>query len=359
MKQLINYLKGKLLMKILAALFTSTGLILGVIVCAILIVIAAYVGSQGSQNSDLEESDINITTDVEQYREKVIEELNKHGIPEAVNLVLAIIMTESGGLHADVMQSSASKGLPPNSITDPFESIEVGVEYFANGYKYAREHATKNINETALQGYNYGNGYIKWAIERDGGWTAENAIEFARIHSNGKKRANGQYKYGNQEYVQKLFTYLIPNNGENDLVIKPLPGGNAVIEKAISEGSKYIGKSKYVFGGGRNQSDIAKGYFDCSSFVHYAFQQAGLTLGNLSSVTTDTLVNMGKRVSVNEAKRGDLVFFDTYKINGHVGIYLGNGEFLNCQSSGGVKVANMSSGYWKGVFRGVIVRVTE
>lgn len=47
-------------------------------------------------------------------------------------------MQESGGKSLDVMQASESKGLPPNSITDPHESIKVGVANFASVYKAAK-----------------------------------------------------------------------------------------------------------------------------------------------------------------------------------------------------------------------------
>ena len=57
--------------------------------------------------------------------------------------------------------------------------------------------------------------------------------------------------------------------------------GNAVIDV----GYKWIGNSNYVFGGGRNQSDIARGRFDCSSFVHWAFAQVGVNLGPLTSTS--------------------------------------------------------------------------
>ena len=43
----------------------------------------------------------------------------------------------------------------------------------------------------------------------------------------------------------------------------------------IDVGYKWIGNSDYIFGGGRNQSDIDRGRFDCSTFVHWAFDQVG------------------------------------------------------------------------------------
>lgn len=127
------------------------------------------------------------------------------------------------------------------------------------------------------------------------------------------------------------------------------------IKTIITAGSKYIGNSVYVFGGGRNEVDIAKGRFDCSSFVHWAFRQAGIEIGT----TTDTIKNNGRQVSSSELRPGDLVFFDTYKKDGHVGIYLGNHKFLGSQSSTGVAIADMASGYWKERFNGRVVRIIE
>ncbi|EWH19754.1 C40 family peptidase, partial [Bacillus haynesii] len=132
--------------------------------------------------------------------------------------------------------------------------------------------------------------------------------------------------------------------------------GNA-IEAAISTGSSIVGRSPYKWGGGRSQADIDNRRFDCSSFVRWAYASAGVELG--FGATTSTLVGKGRAVSASEMKRGDLVFFDTYKTNGHVGIYLGNGTFLNDNSSRGVSVDSMSNPYWKKAFNGVVRRVVE
>lgn len=125
----------------------------------------------------------------------------------------------------------------------------------------------------------------------------------------------------------------------------------------VNVGKKFIGNSVYVFGGGRNENDINKGIFDCSSFVHWAFDQVGIDVGSRSSTTTDTLKHLGKNVDLENIKPGDLVFFDTYKIDGHVGIYAGNGQFIGAQTSTGVEVADMSTGYWQDKFNGRIKRI--
>lgn len=137
------------------------------------------------------------------------------------------------------------------------------------------------------------------------------------------------------------------------LVTGPLKTGIDVIDVA----NKYINNSKYVFGGGRNQTDIAQGYFDCSSYVHWAYKQIGVDLGALTATSTETLKNKGKAVSADQMAPGDMVFFDTYKTDGHVGIYIGNGQFVGAQSSTGVAVADMSKGYWLDKFNGRVRRI--
>ncbi|MFC0561362.1 NlpC/P60 family protein [Halalkalibacter alkalisediminis] len=56
---------------------------------------------------------------------------------------------------------------------------------------------------------------------------------------------------------------------------------------------------------------------------HDFHDQAPRNISRLHSVTTDTLKHIGQSVPPDERKPGDLVFFDTYKIDGHVGIYVG------------------------------------
>ncbi|SHM94112.1 PcsB-like coiled-coil domain-containing protein [Gracilibacillus kekensis] len=134
----------------------------------------------------------------------------------------------------------------------------------------------------------------------------------------------------------------------------PVSASSGALQTAMTVGNRYIGNSVYVFGGGRTASDIANGRFDCSGFVSWAFRQAGISL----PASTSGLSSVGTKVSMSEAKPGDLVFFNTYKTNGHVGIYLGNNKFIGAQSSTGVAVASMS-GYWSSTFSGHVRRVAQ
>lgn len=164
----------------------------------------------------------------------------------------------------------------------------------------------------------------------------------------------------NQHWVPNI-TEIASKLGGLTMNCEPSFGdyGDITGVEVVDVGRKWIGNSKYKFGGGRNQSDIESGLFDCSSFVHWAFSQVGINLGPLGSTTTDTLKHLGQPVPISDIQPGDLVFFDTYKIDGHVGIYVGNGKFIGAQSSTGVAIADMSQGHWKQVFNGRVKRILQ
>ena len=162
------------------------------------------------------------------------------------------------------------------------------------------------------------------------------------------------------DYPNKVYRYAMQYRGSGlDFSNGSYVGDNETIEKAISAGMPLVGNSPYVWGGGRNPYDIAHRRFDCSSFVHWCYSEAGINLGDYRSVVTDSLARQGRAVSPNEMVRGDIIFFNTYKYNGHVAIYLGDGKFLHCGTSKGVWIDDLNSSYWSKVFNGNVRRIVE
>lgn len=164
----------------------------------------------------------------------------------------------------------------------------------------------------------------------------------------------------NSDYAEKLIELI----NTYALNMYDIPGGdhgsssgNKVIEKAIEAGMKWVGKSPYVWGGGRNEEDVKAGRFDCSSFVHYCYANAGIQLGDRAGVTTWSLVTLGRTVKPTEMKRGDLILFDTVGTDTHIGLYIGNGKFLNDSTSQGVSIADLNNPYWKAAFNGKVRRI--
>lgn len=104
----------------------------------------------------------------------------------------------------------------------------------------------------------------------------------------------------------------------------------------IATAKSYMGVP-YVWGG-----TSPKG-FDCSGFVNYVFLKNGITLPR----TAATIYQKGTAVSKANLLPGDLVFFSTYAPGAsHVGIYIGNGDFIHASSSKGVTINDLSNSYY-------------
>ena len=93
----------------------------------------------------------------------------------------------------------------PMSIVDPAYSIECGVQTLRDALQEAG--VTNPVDlariSLALQGYNFGNGYISWALDRDGGYTAENAAAFSDMMA----ERMGWHRYGDKLYVSHVLRY--------------------------------------------------------------------------------------------------------------------------------------------------------
>ena len=166
-------------------------------------IIAGAAFSSSSENSEsLSDEVLAYTSVIQQYA-------SQYGIPEYVSAIQAIMMQESGGRGTDPMQCSESPyntrfSHSPGSITDPNYSIEVGVQTFADCISQAGCSSPQDMDKLKLawQGYNYGNGYIGWALQR-GGYTEANALQFSQEQA----ASHGWSSYGDPEYVPHVMRY--------------------------------------------------------------------------------------------------------------------------------------------------------
>jgi peptidoglycan hydrolase-like protein with peptidoglycan-binding domain len=114
------------------------------------------------------------------------------------------------------------------------------------------------------------------------------------------------------------------------------PAVTANVETFISIAESKLG-SRYVRGGkGPNT-------FDCSGFVYWCLNQAGVKQGYMTSASWQKTTRYQRIGSMSDIRRGDVISF-----RGHVGIALGDGKMIDASSSQGqIRITNLSSSYWQ------------
>ncbi len=124
-------------------------------------------------------------------------------------------------------------------------------------------------------------------------------------------------------------------------VVSASANGNAIAQYAL----QFVGYP-YVYGGSSPSG------FDCSGFVRYVCSQKGYSVKRTASAQMDN----GTPVSYSQLQSGDLVFFNngnSSKRATHVGIYIGNGQFVHASTSTtGVIISDMNSAYYTTGFVG-------
>lgn len=111
---------------------------------------------------------------------------------------------------------------------------------------------------------------------------------------------------------------------------------SSIGEQIASMSKTYVGY-KYVYGGASPSTG-----FDCSGLVYYICGKLGCKVNR----TADAQANNGVYVEKANLQPGDLVFFTDYKTNtgiGHVGIYIGNNQFVHASTpTAGIIISNLS-----------------
>lgn len=112
---------------------------------------------------------------------------------------------------------------------------------------------------------------------------------------------------------------------------------NTIGAKLVAEAKKHLGK-KYVWGA------TGPNTFDCSGLTQYCHKKLGISIPRTSLAQS----NSGKSVSKSNLQMGDLIFWKTTSAKvGHVGMYVGNGQFIHAPNSRSVvKIDNLSNSYY-------------
>ena len=297
-------------------LYAAGALVLILIPFVVIMGVASMLTSSGEGRSAY----VPVSGEVKAYRPLIRLYAAQHGIPEYEDLIAAVMMQESGGRGTDPMQCSEcgfNTRYPhyPNGITDPEYSVDVGVQNLADCLRLANAESPIDLDRIslALQGYNYGSGYISWALANYGGYSELNAIEFsdmmaARIGSAG---------YGDKAYVSHVLRYYPIGRSF-------MGEGNAAIVAVAQAEIGNSGGIKYCEWYGYNYRVEW-----CAIFVSWVADQCGyLDAGILPKTAgvrpyVDWFIERGQWQGRDyEPVPGDIVFFD-WESDGladHVGI---------------------------------------
>ena len=279
---------------------------------------------------------MNLSAEVLKHQPMVEKYAKEYGISDYVIHLLAIMQVESGGTAVDVMQSSESLGLPPNTL-DTESSIKQGCKYFASLLATANSKGC-DIN-SVIQSYNYGGGYVNYVATNGKKHSFTLAENFSKDKSGGVKvtytnpiavAKNGgwRYNYGNMFYVELVNQYLTVANFDDETV-----------QMIMDEALKYQGW-KYVFGGSNPNTS-----FDCSGLTQWCFAKAGINLPRVAQAQYDVT----QHIPLSQAKAGDLVFFHSTYNSGsyvsHVGIYVGDNKMFHAGDP--IGYADLNNAYWQ------------
>lgn len=207
-----------------------------------------------------------VSAEVEAYDPLIRQYAAQHGISEYVELIKAVMMQESGGRGNDPMQASESgynTRYPntPGAITDPEYSIDVGIQTLADSLNAAQVENPIDMEhiKLALQGYNFGNGYISWAKSNYGGYSYTNAVEFSTMMA----ERMGWSGYGDTQYVSHVLRYYPYGRAFT-------AGGNqAIVEVALTQIGNEGGQPYWSWYGFESREEW------CACFVSWCADQCG------------------------------------------------------------------------------------
>lgn len=236
----------------------------GAFLLVFILIVGIIAGAAFSSSSESSES---LSDEVLAYTSVIQQYASQCGIPEYVSAIQAIMMQESGGRGTDPMQCSESPyntrfSHSPGSITDPNYSIEVGVQTFADCISQAGCSSPQDMDKLKLawQGYNYGNGYIGWALQR-GGYTEANALQFSQEQA----ASHGWSSYGDPEYVPHVMRYYSGGS-----LFAGLFGNQQIVSVAMGQIGNSGGQKFWSWYGFDSHVEW------CACFVSWCADQSGL-----------------------------------------------------------------------------------
>ncbi|PKB87107.1 hypothetical protein A8A01_27215 [Ewingella americana] len=171
----------------------------------------------------------------------------------------------------------------------------------------------------------------------------------SNLHSSAaERRANRKLIAQHPDWFSHRQTVAPDALGSDSIALAYRDHLHRTTQKAMSTLMKQLGKP-YVWGG-----TSPKIGFDCSGLVYFAYHGL-LTEGIPRTANGMYRWARGKKVAQNQLKRGDLIFFRIHSRSNadHVGVYLGNGKFIESPRTGkDIRISTLSDSFWQNHYLG-------
>jgi hypothetical protein len=140
-------------------------------------------------------------------------------------------------------------------------------------------------------------------------------------------------------YLSVMFQPLIQVKQEPVLIPENQNDISHQRHDIVTTARRFLGKT-YIWGGTTPHG------FDCSGLSYFVYKLNGIELPRVSWLQFQT--NVGKQIKQSQLVYGDLVFFQTYRRGpSHVGIYIGNNQFIHASPSSGVTTSTLDEPYFR------------
>ena len=234
---------------------------------------------------------------------------------------------QTGYMHSKYLDATTTENveLGYGQITGNKVSIRSGP-----GTSYTKTNSASINDKAYIIGIN--NQWLKVIYGTDIGYIRSDYVQLTQIPYENLDSANSPLFFRKGQSTGVTPSAWALNGGAN----------SATAEKIIATAKQYIGVP-YVWGGSTPSG------FDCSGYVQYVFRLHGITLPR----TSKEQFTVGSWVSKANLKPGDLVYFNTDGSGvSHLGIYIGNNQFIHASSSKGVTITSLSNSYWAARYYG-------
>lgn len=212
------------------------------------------------------------------------------------------------------------------------------IEPLIDSITYGDDNADVKVVQEVLLYY----GYYKGSVDSIYGPLTEQAIKDVHqdIDINDTEIKQKSIHLENEEAVNEHKTQenLVTEQIDEDVRQLPVDKNDLSI---IPAAKSFLG-TPYVWGGTNPTG------FDCSGYIQFLYAQQDVVIPR----TVNEIWNFS--TSVSSPSVGDLVFFETYQAGpSHLGIYLGNNEFIHAGSSNGVSISQLhGNSYWESRYLG-------